>query len=217
MGIAHGLFCVGCCWSLMLVMFAVGLGSLAWMLVLGVVMAIEKNLPWGRRLTRPLGVVLILAGRGSAVAAWPAATAMLAAMGDADAGRRQPRRAPRPRERRHPRADPRRRPQRACSRTATRACRRGASPRLADVPLSQIHYHFGSQAAAHPRRPRGRERAAARSAGDDVRRPGAALAPVGARLRLPRGRPRVGLRPDPPGDDRGRLVRPEVAGAVRER
>jgi predicted metal-binding membrane protein len=61
MGIVHGLFCVGCCWSLMLVMFAVGLGSLAWMLVLGVVMAVEKNVTWGRRLSRPLGVVLILA------------------------------------------------------------------------------------------------------------------------------------------------------------
>ena len=35
MGIAHGAFCVGCCWSLMLVMFGVGLGSLAAMFVLG--------------------------------------------------------------------------------------------------------------------------------------------------------------------------------------
>jgi predicted metal-binding membrane protein len=61
MGIAHGLFCVGCCWSLMLVMFAVGLGSIAWMLALGLVMAVEKNASWGRRLSRPLGVVLILA------------------------------------------------------------------------------------------------------------------------------------------------------------
>ncbi|HEX5013773.1 MAG TPA: DUF2182 domain-containing protein [Candidatus Limnocylindrales bacterium] len=61
MGIAHGIFCVGCCWSLMLVMFAVGLGSLGWMLALGAVMAIEKNASWGRRLSRPLGVVLILA------------------------------------------------------------------------------------------------------------------------------------------------------------
>jgi predicted metal-binding membrane protein len=60
MGLAHGAFCIGCCWSLMLVMFGVGLGSLAGMLVLGGVTAIEKNLPWGRRLTRPLGLVLIL-------------------------------------------------------------------------------------------------------------------------------------------------------------
>ncbi len=61
MGVAHGAFCVGCCWSLMLVMFGVGLGSLPAMLVLGGLTAIEKNLPSGRRLTRPLGVVLILA------------------------------------------------------------------------------------------------------------------------------------------------------------
>ena len=62
LGVAHGLFCVGCCWSLMLVMFAVGLGSLIWMLALGAVTAIEKNVSWGRRLGRPLGIVLLLAG-----------------------------------------------------------------------------------------------------------------------------------------------------------
>ncbi len=61
MGIAHGAFCVGCCWSLMLVMFGVGLGSVTAMLALGAVTAVEKNLPSGRRLTRPLGVLLILA------------------------------------------------------------------------------------------------------------------------------------------------------------
>jgi predicted metal-binding membrane protein len=60
MGIAHGAFCIGCCWSLMLVMFGVGLGSLPAMLGLGALTAIEKNLPWGRRLTRPLGFVLVL-------------------------------------------------------------------------------------------------------------------------------------------------------------
>jgi predicted metal-binding membrane protein len=62
LGIHHGIFCVGCCWSLMLLMFAVGTGNLAWMLVLGAVMAVEKNMPWGRRLSAPLGVVLIVAG-----------------------------------------------------------------------------------------------------------------------------------------------------------
>ncbi|MFL5777855.1 MAG: DUF2182 domain-containing protein [Chloroflexota bacterium] len=61
MGIAHGAFCVGCCWSLMLVMFGVGLGSVAAMLALGGLTAVEKNLPWGRRLTRPLGIALVLA------------------------------------------------------------------------------------------------------------------------------------------------------------
>ena len=61
MGIAHGAFCVGCCWSLMLVMFGVGLASASAMLLLGAITAIEKNLPWGRRLTHPLGIFLILA------------------------------------------------------------------------------------------------------------------------------------------------------------
>ena len=61
MGVAHGAFCVGCCWSLMLVMFGVGLGSVTAMLALGGLTALERNLPWGRRLTRPIGVALILA------------------------------------------------------------------------------------------------------------------------------------------------------------
>jgi predicted metal-binding membrane protein len=61
LGIAHGAFCVGCCWSLMLVLFAVGLSSVPAMLVLGGLTAIEKTMPWGRRLTRPVGLALILA------------------------------------------------------------------------------------------------------------------------------------------------------------
>jgi predicted metal-binding membrane protein len=61
MGLAHGAFCVGCCWSLMLVMFGVGLASVPAMLGLGAITAIERNLPWGSRITRPLGVALILA------------------------------------------------------------------------------------------------------------------------------------------------------------
>ncbi|MCC6198224.1 MAG: DUF2182 domain-containing protein [Burkholderiales bacterium] len=58
-GIDHGLFCLGCCWALMLLMFVVGTGNLGWMLVLAAVMAAEKNLPWGRRLRMPLGVGLL--------------------------------------------------------------------------------------------------------------------------------------------------------------
>jgi predicted metal-binding membrane protein len=58
-GIDHGVFCVGCCWALMLVMFVVGTGSIGWMLALAAAMAAEKNLPWGRRLRFPLGFALI--------------------------------------------------------------------------------------------------------------------------------------------------------------
>jgi predicted metal-binding membrane protein len=62
LGIHHGLFCLGCCWTLMLLMFAVGAGSLGWMLVLGAVMALEKNMPWGRKISMPLGIVLLNCG-----------------------------------------------------------------------------------------------------------------------------------------------------------
>jgi predicted metal-binding membrane protein len=62
LGIHHGAFCVGCCWALMLLMFAVGTGNLGWMLLLGGVMAIEKNAPWGRKFSAPLGVALLVWG-----------------------------------------------------------------------------------------------------------------------------------------------------------
>jgi predicted metal-binding membrane protein len=62
LGVHHGIFCVGCCWSLMLLMFAVGVGNVGWMLALGTVMAVEKNMSWGRRLSAPLGVGLIAGG-----------------------------------------------------------------------------------------------------------------------------------------------------------
>jgi predicted metal-binding membrane protein len=62
LGVHHGLFCVGCCWALMLLMFGVGVSSLAWMLMLGAVMAVEKNVSWGRRLSAPLGALLLSFG-----------------------------------------------------------------------------------------------------------------------------------------------------------
>ncbi|CAM3701625.1 DUF2182 domain-containing protein [Roseateles saccharophilus] len=61
LGAHHGLFCIGCCWALMLLMFVVGMGHLGWMLVLAAVMAAEKNLPGGRRLSAPLGWALLAA------------------------------------------------------------------------------------------------------------------------------------------------------------
>jgi predicted metal-binding membrane protein len=68
LGVAHGRFCIGCCWPLMVVMFSVGLGSLAWMFGLGIVMAVEKNVRGGRRLGRPLGAGLLFAAL--ATVAW---------------------------------------------------------------------------------------------------------------------------------------------------
>ena len=59
LGLSHGLYCVGCCWALMLLMFVVGTASIGWMLLLGAVMAAEKALPGGRRLAHPLGAGLL--------------------------------------------------------------------------------------------------------------------------------------------------------------
>jgi predicted metal-binding membrane protein len=58
LGLRHGLFCLGCCWAMMLVMFAAGVAHLAWMGVIGLVMVAEKTFPGGDRLARPIGAVL---------------------------------------------------------------------------------------------------------------------------------------------------------------
>ncbi|HEU4341890.1 MAG TPA: DUF2182 domain-containing protein [Candidatus Binatia bacterium] len=62
LGTHHGVFCVGCCWALMLLMFGVGVGNVGWMLALGAIMAVEKNLPWGRKLSAPVGLALLGCG-----------------------------------------------------------------------------------------------------------------------------------------------------------
>jgi predicted metal-binding membrane protein len=55
-GLGHALFCLGCCWALMLVMFAAGVAHLAWMGALGIVMLVEKGARHGDRLVVPVGV-----------------------------------------------------------------------------------------------------------------------------------------------------------------
>ena len=59
LGLRHGAYCLGCCWALMLVMFGVGLHSLALMAVLAGVMVIEKAVPGGRRLSPLIGGILL--------------------------------------------------------------------------------------------------------------------------------------------------------------
>ncbi len=154
------------CWSVMLVLFSLGMGNLAWMLGAGVVMAVEKNRPGGRRLGRPGRRAAAcrrhdpgeLTGRtadgrryphrvsrawraanGSDGAA-PGSPAIVTGAGttepSADGIEARPRDAP------------------AAILAAARAClledgdARLSTRRVADaaaVPLSQIHYHFGSK------------------------------------------------------------------------
>ena len=58
-GFDHGVFCVGCCWALTLLMFVVGTGSLGWMRALAALMAAEKNLPGGKLLRTAVGLGLL--------------------------------------------------------------------------------------------------------------------------------------------------------------
>jgi predicted metal-binding membrane protein len=63
LGLGHGLFCLGCCWALMLVMFATGAAVLWWMAALTLIMLYEKTGRHGAAATRVVGLGLIaLAG-----------------------------------------------------------------------------------------------------------------------------------------------------------
>ncbi len=62
MGIVHGLYCLGCCWALFAVLVAAGVMSLAWMLLLTLVVFAEKVLPFGRRASQVVGVAFLVLG-----------------------------------------------------------------------------------------------------------------------------------------------------------
>jgi predicted metal-binding membrane protein len=62
LGAAHGAYCVGCCWTLMLLLFVVGVMNLAWVALIAAFVLLEKLLPAGRLSSRFAGVALILAG-----------------------------------------------------------------------------------------------------------------------------------------------------------
>jgi predicted metal-binding membrane protein len=64
LGVRHGVFCVGCCWAMMLLMLGAGGVSVAWMLALGAVMFIEKVVAGGRWITVPVGTLLSVWGLG---------------------------------------------------------------------------------------------------------------------------------------------------------
>jgi predicted metal-binding membrane protein len=61
LGVQQGLYCLGCCWAMMLLMFAVGAMNVIWMAALGAVMATEK-ISTTTRFSRAIGAVFILIG-----------------------------------------------------------------------------------------------------------------------------------------------------------
>jgi predicted metal-binding membrane protein len=58
----HGLYCLGCCWGLMLVMFAAGVANLAWMATLTVLMTYEKVGRRGQQIVPAIGSALMVWG-----------------------------------------------------------------------------------------------------------------------------------------------------------
>jgi predicted metal-binding membrane protein len=62
MGILHGAFCLGCCWLVMALLFAVGVMNLAWVAAIAVFVLMEKILPGGEWIARAGGVGMAGAG-----------------------------------------------------------------------------------------------------------------------------------------------------------
>jgi predicted metal-binding membrane protein len=69
MGIEHGRVCVGSSWALMATLFALGVMSAGWMVLIGALLAAEKLLPWKEVATR--GIAVLLAVLAVAVAFAP--------------------------------------------------------------------------------------------------------------------------------------------------
>jgi predicted metal-binding membrane protein len=62
MGLRHGLYCLGCCWMLMLLLFVGGVMNLLWIAGLGLFILVEKTAPGGQWLGRVAGAGLIAWG-----------------------------------------------------------------------------------------------------------------------------------------------------------
>jgi predicted metal-binding membrane protein len=62
MGVRHGLYCLGCCWALMALLFVGGAMNLMWIAALTLLVAMEKLAPKGDLLAKALGVLMIGAG-----------------------------------------------------------------------------------------------------------------------------------------------------------
>ena len=62
LGRQHGLFCLGCCWAIMLVGFAAGVANLWWMAALTALTVFEKTGREGQRGVRPIGLGLVALG-----------------------------------------------------------------------------------------------------------------------------------------------------------
>jgi predicted metal-binding membrane protein len=61
-GIGHGLYCLGCCWMLMALLFVGGVVNFVWIAGIALLVLIEKTVPWGKRVSQVTGAVLVAWG-----------------------------------------------------------------------------------------------------------------------------------------------------------
>jgi predicted metal-binding membrane protein len=67
MGLRHGVYCLGCCWALMLLLFAGGVMNLLWLAAIAIFVLLEKVAPFGQYIGRAGAVLLIAGGVGSII------------------------------------------------------------------------------------------------------------------------------------------------------
>jgi len=61
-GAHHGVYCLGCCWALMALLFVGGVMNLYWIVGLALYVLIEKTLQYGKKISNITGVILIITG-----------------------------------------------------------------------------------------------------------------------------------------------------------
>ena len=71
LGFRHGIYCIGCCWALMALLFVGGVMNLLWIAALSIFVLVEKITPAGRLISRIAGAGFIVGG------AWLLATVVL--------------------------------------------------------------------------------------------------------------------------------------------
>jgi len=62
LGLRHGAYCVGCCWTLMALLFVGGVMNLLWIVLLALLILLEKFAPAGRLIAQLAGIILIAVG-----------------------------------------------------------------------------------------------------------------------------------------------------------
>src|SRR6185312_9803254 len=72
LGLRHGLYCIGCCWVLMLILFVGGVMNLVWIASLAALVLLEKTMSDGRAISRAVGIGLFIGGLTLALDYWHA-------------------------------------------------------------------------------------------------------------------------------------------------